>query len=69
MQGCTVLSELLGCLDDSDTFIPHWQCVVWSCRCISEILYIFKDVHGTAWLQNRWLYSKEEVQDALPKKS
>lgn len=36
-------------------------------RFLAEILYIFKDKFGQAWVENRWLYNKDEVLDTVPK--
>lgn len=33
----------------------------------AEILHIFKDRHGDDWVEVRWLYTKEEIQDTVPK--
>lgn len=33
----------------------------------AEILYIFKDRHGDEWVEVRWLYTKDEIEDTVPK--
>lgn len=33
----------------------------------AEILYIFKDKFGGKWVETRWLYTKEEVVDCVPR--
>eukprot|EP00904_Undaria_pinnatifida_P005474 jgi/Undpi1/2056/HiC_scaffold_12.g05442.m1 len=33
----------------------------------AEILYIFKDKFGGQWVETRWLYTKEEIQERVPK--
>ncbi|CAN0162790.1 unnamed protein product [Pylaiella littoralis] len=33
----------------------------------AEIVYIFKDRHGDEWVEVRWLYTKDEIEDTVPK--
>eukprot|EP00752_Nemacystus_decipiens_P015924 g14231.t1 len=33
----------------------------------AEILYIFKDRYGDEWVEVRWLYTKDEIEETVPK--
>lgn len=49
------------------TIVPSRCCKTETCRFLAEVLYVFGDAHRQAWVENRWLYNKEEVQDIVPK--
>ncbi|CAM9288833.1 unnamed protein product [Ectocarpus sp. 6 AP-2014] len=34
----------------------------------AEIVHIFKDRHGEEWVEVRWLYTKEEIEETVPKR-
>lgn len=33
----------------------------------AEIVYIFKDRYGDEWVEVRWLYTKDEIEETVPK--
>lgn len=33
----------------------------------AEIVYIFKDRYGDEWVEVRWLYTKDEIEETVPR--